>query len=54
VNGCTWGGSTPGVFYPPTGNNQPIGDGTTSPGGGFIQGTLGSSRFIAMALHLNF
>ena len=54
VNGCTWAGSTPGVLYPPTGLQTPIGDGTTSSGGGFIQGTLGSSRFIAMALHLNF
>jgi hypothetical protein len=52
--GCGWLGSTPGVFYPPTGTNQPIGNLTTSSGGGFIQGTLGSSRFIAMALHLNF
>ena len=47
--GCQWLGASPSVA-----GSGPIGNGTTSSGGGFIQGTLGSSRFISMALHLTF
>ncbi|MGB6624960.1 MAG: carboxypeptidase regulatory-like domain-containing protein [Candidatus Acidiferrales bacterium] len=47
---CQWLGSTPAV----AGLTSPIGNGTVPSGEGFIQNTLGSSRFISMALHLTF
>ena len=51
-NGCLWGGSTPGTN---TANGMPLASvGATPSGLGFIQDTLGSPRFIQMALHLNF
>lgn len=48
--GCQWQGTVPAVA-PAT---KPFGDGTTPFGSGFIQGTIGSPRFIQMALHLTF
>jgi hypothetical protein len=50
ANGCQWQGTIPAVA-PAT---KPFGDGTTPFGSGFIQGTIGSPRFIQMALHLTF
>lgn len=47
--GCGWLGASPAV-----GNSGPIGNGTVPTGEGFITNTLGSSRFISMALHLTF
>ena len=48
--GCQWQGTIPAV--PPS--TTPFGDKTTPFGSGFIQNTLGSARFIQMALHLTF
>ena len=49
ANGCQWLGATPAV-----GASGTIGNGTVPAGEGFITDTLGSSRFISMALHLTF
>ena len=49
VNGCLWGGATKPV------NGVPVASvGATPSGLGLIQDTLGSPRFIQMALHLTF
>ncbi|HLK03068.1 MAG TPA: TonB-dependent receptor [Candidatus Acidoferrum sp.] len=56
ANGCQWLGTIPTV----AGLTGPIADGLHNPnqaapfGSGVIQGTLGSPRFIQMALHLTF
>lgn len=47
--GCQWAGATPAV-----GGSGPLGNGTVPLGEGSITNTLGSSRFISMALHLTF
>ena len=47
--GCQWAGASPAV-----GASGPIGNGTVPLGEGSITNTLGSSRFISMALHLTF
>lgn len=48
--GCQWQGTVPAVAPSTTA----FGDGTAPSGGGFIQGTIGSPRFIQMSLHLTF
>lgn len=50
ANGCQWNGTIPAV--PPS--TTAFGDKTAPFGSGFIQNTLGSSRFVQMALHLTF
>jgi Carboxypeptidase regulatory-like domain len=50
ANGCQWAGNFPAVAPSTT----PFGGGTLPFGVGFIQNTLGSPRFIQMALHLTF
>src|SRR5260370_14905373 len=50
VNGCQWLGTIPAVAPPPTA----FGNGQAPVGAGMIQGTLGSPRFIHIALHLVF
>ena len=48
--GCQWNGTIPAVAPSPTA----FGDKTAPFGAGVIQGTIGSPRFIQMALHLTF
>lgn len=48
--GCGWQGTVPAVAP----STSAFGDGTAPSGGGFIQGTIGSPRFIQMSLHLTF
>jgi hypothetical protein len=50
ANGCQWFGTIPAVAPSAT----PFGTGTGPAGAGFIQNTIGSPRFIQMALHLTF
>ena len=50
ANGCQWNGTIPAV--PPS--TTAFGDKTAPFGSGFIQNTLGGSRFVQMALHLTF
>jgi len=50
ANGCQWLGTIPAVAPSPTA----FGNGQAPFGAGMIQGTIGSPRFIQMALHLTF
>jgi hypothetical protein len=50
ANGCQWAGNFPAVGT----STSPFGGGALPFGVGFIQNSLGSPRFIQMALHLTF